>query len=264
MSLCDVATAPKTFMREPDLEKRSYILLHEGVHGATLAVPAGGTLKGPEDVAYPYLRVQPLLSTADAIKNPDSYGVLIYKLNNQPQPMGPAAPDVAVGGGPIPADVNAAVAWLEVWLKWSEIDVSNVYDWIKEGIARGTSVPGDLMMVVATGFGLTKPPALPVNTDEFAVAAILDRIETMSRAIRSPISIESKAGVSTSWGAGPVKSVVVGDDFNAVPVGAHRTEAQADLLLRSIIAATAGISSAVAGAYVAIVHKVRSLRHGGP
>ena len=37
------------------------------------------------------------------------------------------------------------------------------------------------MKLIATQFGLTKPPALPTDDDRFAVAGIVDRYETMQQ-----------------------------------------------------------------------------------
>src|SRR6202011_2882637 len=116
-----------------------------------------------EDKAYSHERLIEFLSLADALKNSDSYRLLV-RLFDTPGSMavGPATPDPLAGGiVPGSAEEKAArrtIAWMEKWLIWSYQEMSSLYDTIHRSSAAAVwtnSYSKDTLSLVAPLFGLT-------------------------------------------------------------------------------------------------------------
>ncbi len=251
MTLCP------SFMSEPDVKKRAGTLIHEGAHGtAGLAT---------DDKAYAHERLITFLSTADALKNSDSY-VLFVRLLDAPGSVtvGPATPDVLTGGMS-PAEetaVHRTIAWLEKWLIWSYQEVAALYSTIHSSIAAGSwtnSYYRATMGLVAPRFGLTAPPGLPVMSDEVAVAAIHDRYLQMRETMHSSAITVNKVSAGTeSWAPGPGSTVTVTPAFFGLS-----PRAQLDRLLEKIVLATPDISSGLVPKYVELADEIRKHQGGG-
>jgi hypothetical protein len=251
MTLCP------TFMSDPDVDSRAGTLVHEGAHGT-----AGFAT---EDLAYAHERLITFLSTADALRNTDSY-VLFVRLLSVPGSVtvGPATPDV-LGGGVTPAEethVRRTTAWLEKWLIWAYQEIASLYSTINtsRGAAAWTnSYYKATMALVAPHFGLTTPPTVPTMTDQVKVAAIHDRYLRMRSTMWSrAITVNKVAAGSTAWAAGPGSTVTVNAAFfGLTPRG------QLDLLLARIVHATPDISAPLEPHYVALVDEIRVHQGGG-
>jgi hypothetical protein len=276
MTLCDNSRGG--FMNEPDLDSRATVLIHEGMHGITLApVPAllpPPVIQGTTDFSYDTQRLIKFLDPKTALQNTDSYVLLVEQLSGLLVTVGPAVPDPASGAPLSPGpggereQVDRALGWLEGWLTWSEQEVSGVYDTVASTIKRGAwtnSYYQEAMGLLAPVFGLTLPASLPTDKDKFAVAAIHERFEKMFRTLFShnAVAIERKTSGSTSWGKGPSRSLIVGPDFFSFPAGPTRNRAQLDLLLLKIIEANPDISSGARSKYVAVTDKLRKHFGGG-
>ncbi|HKE31051.1 MAG TPA: hypothetical protein VKD65_04945, partial [Candidatus Angelobacter sp.] len=279
MTLCDTPTG---FMKEADLDKRAGILIHEGLHGITLKVgpiaPAAGPAvsePGATDFAYHEQRLIKFLDPLTALKNNDSYVVLIFQMLGLPitigRPTTAPGPDVVTAGA-IPAgqrlEVDRALAWLEGWLVPTSLEVSSLYDTIKESIPPPHTWKStyymNTMKLLAPRFSLTMPPSLPTLAEQFQVAAIQERLERMSNVLYNVtgLSIARVTPGPTSWAAGPAATVNIGDDFFALPA-AGKPRAQLELLLREIIKATTGVSAEAVPRYADLVNQIRIHRGVG-
>ncbi len=245
MTLCP------SFMSEPDVKNRAGILVHEGAHGT-----AGLATK---DKAYAHERLITFLSTADALKNSDSY-VLFVRLLDAPGSItvGPAVPDVLTGmSSAEETAVHRTVAWLEKWLIWASL-----YGTIPASIAAGSwtnTYYRATMGLVAPRFGLTMPPAVPVMSDQIAVAAIHDRYHQMRETMHSsPITVNKISSGTETWAPGPGSTVTVTSAFFGLS-----PRAQLDRLLEKIVLATPDISSGLVPKYIELVDEIRKHKGGG-
>jgi len=280
MTLCDTPTG---FIKEADLDKRAGTLIHEGLHGITLQVgpiaPAAGppvTAPGAKDFAYHEQRLIKFLDPLTALKNNDSYVVLVFQILGLPIKIGhptagPGA-DVVTAGAIPPGqrqEVDRALAWLEGWLVLTRQEVSSLYNTIKESIPAGSwnnSYYKTTMTLLAPRFGMTMPPSLPTPAEQFEVAAIHERLARMRGVLfnTAGLSIDRVTPGPTSWAAGPTFTVIIGDDFFALPA-AGKPRAQLDLLLRAIVTATTGVSGDAVPRYIDLVNQIRIHRGvGGP
>jgi Domain of unknown function (DUF4157) len=273
MTLCDT---PRGFMQVADLNERAATLIHEGLHGITLAAVPGiipSTTPGTTDFAYHEQRLINFLDPATALNNTDSYVLLVQKLNGQAVTIGPSVPDPATGVPLSPgpggerAEVDRAVAWLEGWMIWAEQETDALYDTINESIRAGAwsnDYYKKTMELLAPLFNLTAPPALPLAKDKFAVAAIHDRFAKMSDVLFSvdSLAIERKSSGTTSWASGPTRHLTIGPDFFSLPAGPTKLRAQIHLLLRKMLEANPDISTGFRPRYEVLTERIR-LHHGG-
>ena len=281
MTLCENSSGG--FMNEPDLIKRSATLIHEGLHGITLAtvpvlLPPPAT-EGTTDFSYEDQRLIKFLDPSTALQNTDSYVLLVEQLNGLAVTVGRAIPDPATGVPLSPGvggereQVDRALGWLEGWLTWSEQEVSGIYESVNKALNRvppkwPPGVPGyyqEAMSKLAPVFGLTVPPAAPTDRDKFAVAAIHDRYDKMQGVLFSvsSIVIKREASGTTHWASGPKRSLTIGPDFFAFPAGPGRDRAQLDLLLRKIIEAHPDISEGARPKYFLLTDLLRKHFGGG-
>jgi hypothetical protein len=280
MTLCDVPSRSSSFMREPDLDQRAAILIHEGMHGITLTGMSSGS--GTQDFSYVAQRLINFLDPATALKNSDSYVIFVRVLNGQNVPVGRSgtgapAPDVLASGAtfsaPEKGEVDRGLAWLEGWTVWAQQGITNLYAAVNEIVENGKQWASvccqDIMVKVAPHFGLTAPagtpPAVPTRSDKFAIAGINDRFVSMESVLYSmtALTIDRTPAGATVWSSGPGRTVTIGSDFFAVPTGTGRGRAQLDLLINAIVTATSGISSGAQPHYVKLFDELRTLRGGG-
>jgi len=281
MTLCD--NSGGGFMNEPNLVTRADTLIHEGLHGITLAsVPVllpPPAIEGTTDFSYEDQRLIKFLDPSIALQNTDSYVLLVDQLNGLPVTVGRAAADPASGVPLSPGiggereQVDRALGWLEGWLTWSEQEVSGIYESINKALKRvppkwppaGSDYYEEAMTKLAPVFGLTVPPTAPTERDKFAVAAIHDRYDKMQGVVFSTasIAINRKSTGTTSWASGPKRALTLGPDFFAFPAGPGRDRAQLDLLLRTMIAAHPDISEGARSKYFIMTDLLRKHFGGG-
>jgi hypothetical protein len=250
MTLCP------SFFTGGSKKSRGGTLIHEAAHGTPGLVT--------DDKAYAHERLIEFLSLADALKNSDSY-VLLVRLFDTAGSMkvGPATPDTITGM--LPGEERAArrtIAWMEKWLIWSYQEMSSLYDTIHASIAAGSwtnSYYEDTMSLAAPIFGLTPPPATPTHLDKIKVAAIHDRFHTMRSVEWSKaVTLNKVAAATDSWTPGPGSSVDLGTAFFAASA-----RAQLDRMLTAIAKATPDISPGFVSKYVALADKIRTHMGGG-
>ncbi|HMI52392.1 MAG TPA: DUF4157 domain-containing protein [Candidatus Saccharimonadales bacterium] len=276
MTLC--VNSGSGFMGNTDLDSRASILVHEGLHGITLAsVPIGPppAFKGTKDFSYHGQRLIKFLDTATALKNTDSYVLVVQALNGMSPSVGPDSEDPEVsddffstGAGGEREQVDRALAWLEGWLVWSRQEASGAYGELDKRLRTGAWANAhyeEVYKIIAPLFGLTVPPTAPKDSDKFALAAIYDRLLVMSDVLfnRSSIELEKSSKKSTAWNKIPGQHVRIGKDFFKLPEGAGKSRAQLDLLLDKLIEAHPDISSDFRPKYVRLIDALRKHFGGG-
>jgi hypothetical protein len=236
---------------------RAGTLSHEASHGTPGLVT--------EDKAYAHERLIEFLSLADALKNSDSYRLLV-RLFDVPGSMtvGPAVPDSLTGGmnAGDQAAARRSMAWMEKWLIWSYQEMSSLYDTIHASVAAGAWTNGyykATMGLAAPLFGLTSPPALPTLLDKIKVAAIHDRFHIMrSTEWSTAVTLNKVAAGPDLWAPGPGTSVNLSSAFFAAT-----PRAQLDRLLTAIAKATPDVSAPFVLKYVTLADKIRTHQGGG-
>jgi hypothetical protein len=275
MTLCDNSGAG--FMNQPDLDHRSQVLIHEGMHGTGLAAAppilpvAPG--RGTRDFSYRDQRLIKFLDPATALRNTDSYVLFVQQLNGMSPTIGRENEDPEVSDESFlsPAQreqVDRALAWLEGWVIWSHQEVSNTYGVVSKAMTAGQPPSGyyaDAMAKIAPIFGLTPPAAVPKLSDKVALAAISDRLQKLQDVLfnTTSIQIEKLKKGATAWGKGPSFELKIGPDFFAFPAGPRLFRNQLDLLLRKMLEAHPDISSDFRPKYMLLLDQLREHFGGG-
>jgi len=259
MTLCP------NFLSEPDVNKRAQTLIHEGAHGTT-----GLQTK---DLSYGVERGIILLSQADALRNSDSYVLLVRNLHTPGSvPIGPTPADVVTGSGTCPtADptICRALANLEKWAVTARQDISGVYGAVVAALPPGSwtaSYNQALMHDIAALFGLTDPGAAPpfvqpVPDDKLKLAGIYDRYNTMMYQIYSNrVTINKVAVGADGWIFGRPATITLTPAFSAIASAVDQVRRLYELLA----AATPGVSAALHPSYVEAADRIRRKRSYGP
>ncbi len=253
-----------------NLNDRVRNLIHESAHGTSPLGGAPGT--GTADVAYRHERMLFQLSTADRLRNSDSYALFALFLreiqttgNAAAVPSGIATPsaDTLLGFAANPAGVaeqqamRLALAMLEKRLNWSQNWSGQLYGQAQD-VRTGASTwaaswAESLMTAAAARFPLTAPPAAPTLADQTRLAAILDRYLRMSAAAKRGLVVTRAVAGVAAWTAPAAASPIAGA---AVQVGEdffHATPAnQVSLLLEQLARRTPEVEAAFVPAYVSL------------
>jgi len=240
-------------------------LIHETAHGTS---PLGGKKgKGTRDVAYRHERMLFHLSTADRLRNSDSYALYALFLHEfrttgrkDAVPKGistPAKDDLAKAfTGTEPDVISLALARLEKRLGWSVDWMGGLFgemaDVRHKKIAWKDTWAEDLMKEAARLFPLTAPPARPTVDDQARVAAMIDRYLRMRLGAKRDLKVGKMAKGVIHWPSSGKKSVVgasleVGPDFFKATA-----DDQVGLLLQHLADATRGVEKAFIPAYVTL------------
>ncbi len=271
MTLCpDFVTAGIDF--------RIKTLIHEASHG--------NPVMSVDDIAYSNTRLVPFLMPADAVRNTDSY-VLLMRLVHAAGSMtpGPASPDTLVGmtslgAGSDTEQSQRAIAWLESWLNYGDFDTEILYTTIANSLAAGAWVAADefnieTMHRLATAFApdLRDPgpdgsarTTPPIEADKLGVAAIHDRFDQMYDTVNHhALTItRAPAGGSESWGSQVAlprltRVVTVAPTF----FGLSQVD-QVKHLVGLMVRARTDISSSFESKYVDAIDRIRIHRTLGP
>ncbi|MGH3929400.1 MAG: hypothetical protein ACRDTF_05420, partial [Pseudonocardiaceae bacterium] len=109
-----------------------------------------------------------------------------------------------------------------------------------------------LMRFAARRFGLTAPPATPVESDQHSVAGMNFRHSRLARAASQPVTVtKAGAGVDT-WAPGPGNQISLTDAFFRLTA-----RQQVDTLLTMIIQASSDIEAAHQQPYVVFTEDMR-------
>jgi hypothetical protein len=242
--------------------EQAVTMVHECGHG-TPSVTS-------KDIAYGAMRQLDTLTEAEAMKNTDSYVVLIRNLV-APGSAQIGGADTFAGGMTNTEESQArrALSWTETWLNACDQLVSEAYT----GASDAAKAPGGwedpataswgqrMFNLVALTFpGINKPVkgVKPTLEDRTRVAAIFDRYSQMITSLYEvPIKVEKIAGGTPGWDAGPGTTVRVDSTFFTLS-----DKGRLEWLLRHIALATPGVSATIAPHYVQgadILRQVRSL-----
>lgn len=228
-----VLTLCPAFAHKDPLD-RTRNFIHETAHG-TPGLGLAGKTAGTTDVAYRFDRRLPRLTPDQALQNSDSYALFVM-LAAEPAFTRPRRPlDKLTVKSKDKAGVEDCLALLSDWVKWSTQDTASTYSTIVESRAKKkwtSDYYKETMELIATQFGLTKPPTLPTDDDRFAVAGIVDRYETISNVVRKDLDVQHDPKAKTTmWSKGPGKSIKLGDDFFALKTAIERTR----LIMRALV-----------------------------
>lgn len=261
-----IMTLCPPFMRNTNTNERAETLIHEGLHGITLTgVLSGGLPTNADDFSYDWQRVINYLDTNTALQNNDSYVLLIRQILNPGTSIHagqePGEEDVfnnITPGSPEETQVKRAVAWLESWFEISDQEVSALYGTIvesRDAVPMSWTNPyyRTSMSLLAPLFGLTVPPAIPTQTEQFIIAGISDRMTKIRNVITQTLTITKSTTTPTTWSAGPGTDLTVGPDFFSAPTDRDKL----DLLLNKIVSANPDIPSAHKPHYVSMVDLLR-------
>ena len=244
-------------------------LMHESAHGTS---PLGGAPgKGTEDVAYRHERMLFQLSTADRLRNSDSYALFALFLREIQMTANPAA---VPSGIATPAKdkltgfsateekaFKLALARLEKRLSWAKDWTGQVFGSVARirGGSTWAAQWGDFVMTeAAKRFPLTAPPAKPTLTDQVRLASILDRYRRMLSGVKEDLTATRIASGVVKWASVPGKWLAaakldVGPDFFLATA-----DDQVSLLMEQVAAATKDVEAAYVPAYTSMAEWIHS------
>jgi hypothetical protein len=258
MTLCP------SFIAEADLDERASVLIHEGSHGT----PGLET----EDKAYSWQRLfapstltgKTRLGTAAALKNADSYATFVHALLDPTVSIGPPEADTLTGWtSPTEREAaSMAVAWAQQWVVQSAAELASLYDTVKETMTTPAAGPDpwtnsyykETMGLVASRFGLTRPPLKPTMSDRVAVAGIFDRLNDMETMIDAKLSLERVSGGPSHTNLAEARVEFADTFFTLTPLQ------QANRLLKRLIKAAESVPKARQKTYFDLVHDI--VNHG--
>ncbi|HXU46560.1 MAG TPA: DUF4157 domain-containing protein, partial [Thermoanaerobaculia bacterium] len=239
-------------------------LIHESAHGTSPLGGAPAPTKGTKDLAYRHERMMFQLSTAERLRNSDSYALFALFLHEAKStgtagavPTGISTPSKDAKSGFLAGEedpLDLALAKLEKRLAWASDWVGQLYGQILKirtgPLTWATSWADGLMTEASKRFPLTAPPAKPTLDDQVRVAALSERYRRMKSAVkRNLTATRVGAGVATwtsaSWVA--AASLEVGPDFFRATA-----DDQISLLLESLAKATKDVETAFIPAYVSL------------
>jgi len=245
---------------------RARNLIHESAHGTTPLGGAAAPGEGTSDVAYRHERIMFQLSTAERLRNSDSYALFALFLRERQITANPAAVPAGIltpandnitgfSAPPELAAVKTAVAKLEKRLSWASDWMGQLYGQIIKvqagPVTWAGSWAGPLMAEAAKRFPLTAPPAPPTLLDQTREAGILDRYRRMKGAVKRNLTITRMAAGVVTWPAGgsslASSSLQIGPDFFAAT-----SDDQISLLVESLAKATPDVEPAFIPAYVSL------------
>jgi len=263
MTLC-----PDYLDNPGSIEQNAATLIHEAGHGTT-----GLETK---DLAYGHTRLIRALPTAQALKNTDSYVLLVRNINAHL--AGTPAVPIGVAGDAQPGmsvpekrTATRALAHAEKWLTQSYQDVLSVYTTVHDSIGAGAwtgttaAFDRETMHRLAATFALTDPGvaapfAMPTAADKEKLAAIHDRFLAMRSVMWSKGITMTKGAAPEAWAPGPGASVTLTAAFFAL---ADDT-ARAKRLIELLAGAHPDISAGFRAKYVAGADAIRQHRGLGP
>jgi len=245
-------------------------LMHESAHGTS---PLGGAPgKGTEDVAYRHERMLFQLSTADRLRNSDSYALFALFLREiqmtanpsaVPSGIGTPAKDTLTGFSATEEKAfKLALARLEKRLSWAKDWTGQVFGSvarIRSGGSTWAAEWGDFVMTeAAKRFPLTAPPAKPTLTDQVRLASILDRYRRMLAGVKEDLTATRIAAGVVKWASVPGKwlasaKLEVGPDFFLATA-----DDQVSLLMEQVAAATKDVEAAYVPAYTSLAEWIHS------
>jgi hypothetical protein len=247
-----------------DVPMRAAILIHEAGHALAE--------QRTEDYAGASERSIDFLTTAQALRNSDSYVNFVFRIDTKSTPEGPSPlekpkADVLTGEDASPDEqvaMKRTLARVEKLVMFAGTDVSSLYTDLKEARQQGSwthpAVRGFarlLMDLVAPRFALTPTRVPPTVRDQTAVAAIADRYNRMRFSLfGQPHTLTKNSAGTTDWEDGPGTHVTVDAVFFAVD-----SNRRTDLLLVELVRATPGINSDLVPEYVALAHDIETTFH---
>ncbi len=241
-------------------------LIHESAHGTT---PLGGApTKGTKDVAYRHERMIFQLSTADRLRNSDSYALFALFLREKQVTSNPAAVPTGID---TPASdtlsgfnatteepqLKLALAKLEKRLSWASDWMSQLYGEVVSvrttAATWAASWANALMKESAKRFPLTGPPTKPNLTDQIRVAGIAERFRRMHESVQQDLTLTRMASGVATWGTPLPQSFSAADNLQVGPDFFRGTaDDQISLLLEALAKETRDVEPSFIPAYVSL------------
>ncbi len=244
------------FHSTADTDYAAVTLLHEASHAA----PGMQT----SDHAYEWDRLLDQLNSTESLDNADSYTILVYLIHHPgARSIGPVTDDTTniTDAGEL-AQMEPAIARVGQWVSLTSSETQSLYSEIRDARTAGAWTNAwyeEVMTLAANRFPLTSPPTAPVMNDQEKVAAIYDRINTMSNAMGQVLDIRKRNGSVANWETGPGAIVRVGPAFFGRPL-----VEQIEILLAALVRATPNISTVYHSKYVTYTKDIRVKNSLGP
>jgi hypothetical protein len=252
------------FVNSTDVNDNAFTLVHESLH-ATPGLAA-------EDIAYHTTRLIETLTGAQAVRNTDSYSLLIMRLAGVSPIASPAADDLSSLSAPEQAHARTVMSLLEQWLLSADRSFANIYGGMDKNIgsATGWTAPDTEYAAfathdLATTLGLTDPgadpyPTAPITEDKVKMAGVWDRFNQLLIAVyMTNIKVNKIGAGPDKWARALGPSVDVGAAFFAMTV-----EDAIKHLLRLLIASQGRVPGSLVNSYIEAINIVRKHLGTGP
>jgi hypothetical protein len=271
-----VTTLCPGFINGTDTTFNAEVLVHESTHGTSGV--------NTEDLGYGSSRLVANMTGPDALRNTDSY-VLLIRLLHSPGSVtigpDPSIRDDVVGMNAVEeSQARSAVAYMESWLNYGSFDSALMYaalnrsvppatQWSHEGSDQTHEIP--LLHQLSSLFGLTDPGAaapfdntsLPGEEDKNRIAAIHDRYSRMYSSVdREKLTVTK--GSTASWSADSDGFILQNSLTVAAPFFALNLENQVLHLIRMMAQGLPDISAPYVDAYASAANHIRRKRTLGP
>lgn len=256
MTLCSA------FINSGDLLDNAQTLVHESLH-ATPGLAA-------DDVAYITTRLIRTLPGAEAVRNTDSYTLLILSLAGV-APIPVPATDTFPGLS-IPEKEHAAkvMSFLEQWLLNADSGLTIIYAAMEKNLGSLAGWDADdewaatVTHEMVGAIGLTDPGASPFATapkteDKVKIAGMWDRFTQMMRAVYMTSIEIKKAGGADKWAAAMGPKVELGAAFFGMSV-----EDGVKHLLKLLILSQGKVPAALINSYIEATDIIRKNHSTGP
>lgn len=230
---------------------RILIVIHESHHAA---------IPGSSDKAYAETRLFDKLDHTKALLNAASFHVYAAWVDTPgSQPIGQPVKDTnLINDKAQKENVNLSLAFLQQWFRLVPFDVSQTVQGTQEAREKGRYTQNNARVfmeeVFSKWFGLTRPPAVPTETDIKKLRAIDERVNLMDKAFKVPfVILETKD--QSFWTEGPGSDIAL----NANVLQLDRDH-MIIALLQELVHATPNISADIESLYVGTVNDMRNLR----
>jgi hypothetical protein len=241
------------FETKPD--RQVILAIHESHHAA---------ISGSSDFAYAITRLFDKLDHKKALLNAASfhaYAVWVDKPGSES--IGPEVKDSNfISDEKQKKAMDLCLAFLEQWLILAKFDLSSTLGDVREarrlGYYNSASTAARMESVFAKWFGLTPPPAPPVDRDVEKLLAIEERVVLMFEAFESPFVILETDDVS-HWARGPGMAIALNNEV--LKLGRNPMTIA---LLQELVHATPGISADSEALYVGAINAMRRERKLDP
>lgn len=273
-----VVTLCPGFINRGSATANARTLVHESTHGASGV--------STRDLGYGSSRLIANMTGADALRNTDSYVLLIRSLHSPGSvTIGPSAAnrdDVVGMSSSEESASRSAIAYMESWLNYASFDTSLIYSAVHRSVAPATqwsTQRNDQLFhfpklhEISSLFSLTDPGAaapfnnanLPQEQDKNKLAAIHDRYSRMYSSVDREKLTVTKGGASSEGWSADSAGFFLQNNFVVGPLFLTATlENKVLYLIRLMASGLPDVSGAYENAYATAANRIRKKRTLGP